>query len=169
MQIVPKLGRYGHKRQEQPSHLVMIVGTDRLQLKLLETVFGLKGCRTLRMSPSQDVVTTARRHHPSLLVLSCGPCPDAGLELVEWLRDDEKLCDLPIVAITGTSRLDAGGTCPNTQCDVFLVMPFRISVLTDIAEKLFDDHHGVSKPIDDMPMPLVNNSAISSRRTKIRR
>ena len=51
-----------------------------------------------------DALTLARVHRPDLILMDIQLPEVSGLEVTKWLKEDEELRDIPVVAVTAFAR-----------------------------------------------------------------
>ncbi len=97
--------------------VVLVVEPNPLMAELLRTMLRPLEVRTV---DPEDVVRTARRRRPALIIselLLRGP---DGLELCRTLREDERVADTPVLVL---SVLDAREEALEAGADAFVLKP----------------------------------------------
>ena len=86
--------------QRRDRRTLVAVDDDPVDLDLLEAVLGPQGWRVVRATGGEEGVRTVRRERPAVVVLDL-LMPDVdGFAVVEQLRADPHLDDVPIVVLT---------------------------------------------------------------------
>jgi len=107
--------------------LVLIVEDNDLNMKLFRDLIEAQGFRTLHTRDGMTVLPLARAHKPDLILMDIQLPEVSGLEIITWLKDDQELKTIPIVAVTAFAmkgdeeKIRAGG------CDDYLAKPIAIS------------------------------------------
>ncbi len=114
--------------------LVMVVDDDLDQLEILE--YRLKQLRfeVIKLNSGQEVVSTALKNLPDLIILDIH-LPDAsGLELCEQLADHQATSTVPVVIVSGSDEPDVVRAARQAGCRFFLRKPYDPNALLLIAE-----------------------------------
>ena len=82
------------------SKTILIVEDNELNMKLFHDLLDAHGYATIQTMDGAEVVDLARKHHPDLILMDIQLPEVSGLEVVKWIKDDEDLKSIPIVAVT---------------------------------------------------------------------
>jgi two-component system, cell cycle response regulator DivK len=110
---------------------VLIVEDNELNMKLFHDLLDAHGYATIQTRNGMDVLQLARTHRPSLILMDIQLPEVSGLEVTRWLKDDDELRDIPVIAVTAFAmkgdeeRIRGGG------CEAYISKP--ISVVSFIA------------------------------------
>ena len=103
---------------------VLIVEDNELNMKLFHDLLHAHGFNTVQTRS----LTLARRHRPDVILMDIQLPEVSGLEVTKWLKDDDELREIPVIAVTAFAmkgdedRIRAGG------CQGYISKP--ISVVT---------------------------------------
>jgi len=112
---------------------VIICDDDQSILELLGLVAETAGCQPLTLSKSLDVMKAIREERPALVVLDLWMPVMSGDMILQTIRKDAELKDLP-VAIISASR-DGRQIAELNGATEYLAKPFDIMDLTGIFKK----------------------------------
>ena len=107
---------------------VLIVEDNELNMKLFHDLLAAHGYRTIQTRNGFDALELARQHRPDLILMDIQLPEVSGLEVTKWIKDDESIREIPIVAVTAFAmkgdeeRIRSGG------CEAYISKP--ISVMT---------------------------------------
>ncbi len=107
---------------------VLIVEDNELNMKLFNDLLAAHGYRVIQTRNGFDALDLARKHKPDLVLMDIQLPEVSGLEVTKWLKDDENLRHIPIIAVTAFAmkgdeeRIRSGG------CEAYISKP--ISVMT---------------------------------------
>ena len=110
------------------SKTVLIVEDNELNMKLFHDLLDAHGFKTVQTRSGLDALALARKHRPDVILMDIQLPEVSGLEVTKWLKDDDELCHIPIIAVTAFAmkgdedRIRAGG------CQAYISKP--ISVMT---------------------------------------
>src|SRR5437016_5395067 len=82
------------------SKLVMIVEDNDLNMKLFRDLLQAHGYRTMHTRDGMEVLTLARKHRPSLIIMDIQLPEISGLDVTKWLKNDPDLKSIPVIAVT---------------------------------------------------------------------
>ena len=107
---------------------VLIVEDNELNMKLFHDLLDVNGYATIQTRNGLEVIDLARMHRPDLILMDIQLPEISGLEVTKWLKNDEQLADIPVIAVTAFAmkgdeeRIRSGG------CEAYISKP--ISVVT---------------------------------------
>lgn len=107
---------------------VLIVEDNELNMKLFNDLLVAHGYRIIQTRNGFDAMELARTHRPDLILMDIQLPEISGLEVTRWLKDDEGLRHIPVIAVTAFAmkgdeeRIRSGG------CEAYISKP--ISVMT---------------------------------------
>lgn len=107
---------------------VLIVEDNELNMKLFHDLLAAHGYRTIQTRNGFDALDLARKHRPDLILMDIQLPEVSGLEVTKWIKDDDDLRMIPIIAVTAFAmkgdeeRIRSGG------CEAYISKP--ISVLS---------------------------------------
>ncbi|MBV9996596.1 MAG: response regulator [Caulobacteraceae bacterium] len=121
---------------------VLIVEDNELNMKLFHDLLEAQGYETLETREGLQALTLARQHHPDLILMDIQLPEISGLEVTKWLKDDETLADIPVVAVTAFAmkgdeeRIRAGG------CAAYIAKPISISHFLETIKRFLEPTAG---------------------------
>ena len=90
----------GPAGQVMMSKKVLIVEDNELNMKLFHDLLDSQGYETLQTREGLQALALARAHHPDLILMDIQLPEISGLEVTKWLKDDEELNHIPVIAVT---------------------------------------------------------------------
>lgn len=106
---------------------VLIVEDNELNMKLFNDLLEKNGRRTLRTKSGVEAVALAREHRPDLILMDIQLPEVSGLEVTRWLKDDEELRSIPVVAITAFAMKGDEEKIRQGGCEAYLSKPISIA------------------------------------------
>ncbi len=113
----------------------MIVDDDRTTCALLQTLLELDGFEVVVVNHGDDVIPSASREKPDLMLLDYHLADKRGVDILRTLRSQDAFADLPIVMTSGLDVKDEVMTSGATE---FLSKPFEPAHLPVLFNKLID-------------------------------
>ena len=84
---------------------VLIVEDNELNMKLFNDLLEAHGYQTVQTRNGVEAVELARKHHPDLILMDIQLPEVSGLQVTQWIKDDETLRDIPVIAVTAEGPL----------------------------------------------------------------
>jgi two-component system, cell cycle response regulator DivK len=106
---------------------ILIVEDNELNMKLLHDLLDAHGYRTLRTNDGIEALNIAREHHPDLILMDIRLPEVSGLEVTKFLKEDESVRSIPVVAITGFALKSDEDAIRKVGCDAYLTKPISIT------------------------------------------
>ena len=106
---------------------VMIVEDNELNMKLFHDLLDAHGYRTLQTRNGFDALKIAREHRPNLILMDIQLPEVSGLEVTKWLKDDEELRDIPVIAVTAFAMKGDEERIRQGGCEAYLSKPISVA------------------------------------------
>jgi two-component system cell cycle response regulator DivK len=119
----------------RPSKCVLIVEDNELNMKLFHDLLHAHGYRTVLTRNGLDALELARLHKPNLILMDIQLPEVSGLEVTRWLKDDDQLRRIPVVAVTAFAmkgdeeRIRSGG------CEAYLSKPISVALFLETVRR----------------------------------
>jgi len=115
-------------RESQPMpKTVLIVEDNELNMKLFNDLLEANGHSTLQTKSGVEAVALARIHSPDLILMDIQLPEISGLEVTRWLKDDEQLRSIPIIAITAFAMKGDEEKIRQGGCEAYLSKPISVA------------------------------------------
>ena len=89
---------------------VLIVEDNELNMKLFRDLLEAHGYKTIETRDGMEALALARAHRPDLILMDIQLPEVSGLEVTKWLKEDDSLKSIPVVAVTATTGIDASSS-----------------------------------------------------------
>jgi two-component system, cell cycle response regulator DivK len=110
---------------------VLIVEDNELNMKLFHDLLDAHGYRTLQTRTGMEALKLAREHRPDLILMDIQLPEVSGLEVTKWLKDDDELREIPVIAVTAFAMKGDEARIRQGGCEADISKP--ISVVTFLA------------------------------------
>ena len=121
---------------------VLIVEDNELNMKLFHDLLEARGYNILQTREGMEALRLARQHRPDLILMDIQLPEISGLEVTKWLKDDESLAHIPVIAVTAFAmkgdeeRIRAGG------CAAYIAKPISVGHFLDTVKKYLEPAEG---------------------------
>jgi two-component system, cell cycle response regulator DivK len=105
---------------------ILIVEDDELTMQLFNDLLEAHGYKTLQTRNGKEALELTRLHKPDLILVDIQLPEVSGLQVTQWIKQDEELRHIPVIAITAFAmkgdeeRILAGG------CEAYMSKPISI-------------------------------------------
>jgi len=117
------------------SKSVLIVEDNELNMKLFHDLLDAQGYGTLQTRSGVDALTIARRHRPDLILMDIQLPEVSGLEVTKWLKDDEQLRDIPVIAVTAFAMKGDEERIRQGGCEAYISKPISIGAFLETVRR----------------------------------
>ncbi|HZH11818.1 MAG TPA: response regulator [Microvirga sp.] len=106
---------------------VLIVEDNELNMKLFNDLLEAHGYATLKTSHGIEAMELARAHKPDLILMDIQLPEVSGLEVTRWLKADEELRSIPVIAITAFAMKGDEERIREGGCEAYMSKPISVS------------------------------------------
>jgi len=108
---------------------VLIVEDNELNMKLFHDILDAHGYRTLQTPNGNDALALAREHRPDLIIMDIQLPEVSGLEVTRWIKDDDDLRDIPVIAVTAFAMKGDEERIREGGCEAYMAKPISVNAL----------------------------------------
>jgi two-component system cell cycle response regulator DivK len=105
---------------------VLIVEDNELNMKLFHDLLEAHGYKTIQTRNGKDALSLARQHRPDLVLMDIQLPEVSGLEVTRWLKDDQDLCEIPVVAVTAYAMKGDEERIRQGGCEAYISKPISV-------------------------------------------
>ncbi len=105
---------------------VLIVEDNELNMKLFNDLLEAHGFGTIQTRSGVEAVELTRNHKPDLILMDIQLPEVSGLQVIQWIKDDEALRHIPIVAITAFAMKGDEEKIRQSGCEAYLSKPISV-------------------------------------------
>ncbi len=105
---------------------VLVVEDNDLNMKLFHDVLEAGGYSVLQAKDGMEGWRLAREQRPDLILMDIQLPEVSGLEVTKWLKADETLKSIPVIAITAFAMAGDEEKIREGGCDAYIVKPISI-------------------------------------------
>ena len=108
------------------SKKVLIVEDNELNMKLFHDLLDSQGYQILQTREGLQAMALARQHMPDLILMDIQLPEISGLEVTKWLKDDEELAHIPIIAVTAFAMKGDEERILQGGCEGYISKPISV-------------------------------------------
>jgi two-component system cell cycle response regulator DivK len=111
--------------------VVLIVEDNELNMKLFHDLLDAHGYDTVQTRDGLSALELARRHRPDLIIMDIQLPEVSGLEVTKWLKEDEELKRIPVVAVTAFAMKGDEERIREGGCEAYISKPISVQKFLD--------------------------------------
>ncbi|MEC7029209.1 MAG: response regulator [Pseudomonadota bacterium] len=112
---------------------VLIVEDNELNMKLFHDLLEAHGIETIQTRSGVNVMELARENKPDLILMDIQLPEVSGLEVTKWLKGDEELKKIPVIAVTAFAMKGDEQKIREGGCEDYISKPISV---TDFMETI---------------------------------
>lgn len=117
---------------------VLIVEDNELNMKLFNDLLEAHGYETLQTKDGFKALELAREHTPDLILMDIQLPEVSGLEVTKWLKDDDSLSEIPVVAVTAFAMKGDEERIRDGGCEAYLSKPITVTTFIETVRQFLD-------------------------------
>ncbi len=115
---------------------ILVVEDNALNIKLFCDLLAAHGHQTEAVLDSRDALEAARGFRPDLVITDIQLPHVSGLELMELIRKDEDLRDVPIMAVTAYSGVGDDERIRAAGAQAYVSKPISVARFAETVDEL---------------------------------
>ena len=106
---------------------VLVVEDNELNMKLFHDLLQSRGYNILQTRNGLEAIDIAREHRPDLILMDIQLPEVSGLEVTRWLKADDELKGIPVIAITAFAMKGDEERIREGGCEAYLSKPISVA------------------------------------------
>ena len=119
---------------EAKDKTILIVEDNDLNMKLFNDVLEAQGYTILQSKDGMEALKMAREHLPDLILMDIQLPEVSGLEVTKWIKEDDRLRDIPIIAVTAFAMKGDEEKIREGGCEAYIPKPISVSMFIQTVE-----------------------------------
>ena len=128
---------------------VMIVEDNELNMKLFHDLLEAHGYQTVGTRNGIEALDLARKHRPDLILMDIQLPEVSGLEVTKWLKEDQELRGIPVVAVTAFAMKGDEERIREGGCEAYLSKPISVGKFIETIRHFLGQR--LKEIVDDRP------------------
>ena len=105
---------------------ILIVEDNELNMKLFRDLLEAQGYNVLQTRDGMQALDIARRERPDLIVMDIQLPQVSGLEVTKWIKADDDLKSIPVVAVTAFAMKGDEEKIREGGCEAYVAKPISV-------------------------------------------
>ena len=117
------------------SKSILVVEDNELNMKLFHDLLEAQGYNVLQSRDGMEALKVARTHKPDLILMDIQLPEVSGLEVTKWLKEDEDLRSIPVIAVTAFAMKGDEEKIREGGCEAYISKPISVVTFLETVEK----------------------------------
>jgi two-component system cell cycle response regulator DivK len=117
---------------------VLIVEDNELNMKLFHDLLEAHGYKTLQTRDGMQALELAREHRPDLILMDIQLPEVSGLEVTKWLKEDDELASIPVIAITAFAMKGDEEKIREGGCEAYIAKPISVGQFLETVRRFLE-------------------------------
>ena len=113
---------------------VLIVEDNELNMKLFHDLLDAHGYETFQTRDGLEALEIARQHLPDLILMDIQLPEVAGLEVTKWLKEDDALASIPVIAVTAFAMKGDEEKIREGGCEAYISKPISVATFLETVQ-----------------------------------
>ena len=114
---------------------LLVVEDNDARMMLVNDALEAHGYSILQAKDGMEAWRMAREHRPDLILMDIQLPNVSGLDVTKWLKADEALKSIPVIAITAFATAGDEEKIWEGGCDAYIVKPISVPNLLQTVER----------------------------------
>ena len=114
---------------------VLIVEDNDLNMKLFNDLLVAHGYGTLQTKDGVEALALAREHHPDLILMDIQLPEVSGLQVTQWIKEDDDLRMIPVIAVTAFAMKGDEEKIRDGGCEAYIAKPISVASFLQTVER----------------------------------
>ncbi|GAA6156717.1 response regulator [Pyruvatibacter sp.] len=120
------------------SKRVLIVEDNELNMKLFHDLLDAHGYETLQTRDGMEALEIARSERPDLILMDIQLPEVSGLEVTKWLKEDDTLKQIPVVAVTAFAMKGDEEKIRQGGCEAYIAKPISVAQFMETVQRFLN-------------------------------
>ena len=114
---------------------VLIVEDNDLNMKLFNDLLVAHGYGTLQTKDGVEALALAREHRPDLILMDIQLPEVSGLQVTQWIKEDDDLRMIPVIAVTAFAMKGDEEKIRDGGCEAYIAKPISVASFLQTVER----------------------------------
>ncbi|MDX1483932.1 MAG: response regulator [Alphaproteobacteria bacterium] len=138
-------------RAAKPQATILIVEDDALNTALFKDILAARGYALITAATGPEAIERLKETAPDLIIMDIVVPEISGLDLIRFVKADEALSAIPIVAVTSLPAQLYKDQIMAAGCDAYVAKPLSVTTLWATVDHLLTERRARGGP----PNPLM--------------
>jgi two-component system, cell cycle response regulator DivK len=130
-----EIGKQGADDTRPVRKKVLIVEDNDLNMKLFNDLLVAHGYGTLQTKDGVEALALARQHRPDLILMDIQLPEVSGLQVTQWIKQDDELRTIPVIAVTAFAMKGDEEKMRDGGCEAYIAKPISVTNFLQTVER----------------------------------
>ena len=117
---------------------ILIVEDNELNMKLFRDLLEAQGYDVIQTRDGMQALDLARSERPDLIVMDIQLPQVSGLEVTKWIKADDDLKHIPVVAVTAFAMKGDEEKIRDGGCEAYIAKPISVTDFLETVRRFLD-------------------------------
>ncbi len=122
------------------SKKILVVEDNRHNLELIRVVLEMKGYEVLEAEDGKRAMEILSKSTVDVILLDLQLPGISGYEVAEWIKNQEKLRDIPLIAVTAYATSEEEEKAKRVGCWGYITKPINTRTLDKEIERIIENY-----------------------------
>ena len=118
---------------------ILIVEDNELNMKLFRDLIEASGYSVVGTANGFEALDLARKHRPDLILMDIQLPGISGLEVTQWLKQDDELRTIPVVAVTAFAMKGDEERIRRGGCEGYISKPISVGSFIETVKSFVEN------------------------------
>ena len=118
---------------------VLVVEDNELNMKLFHDLLEANGYNIVQTRNGLEAIDLAREHKPDLILMDIQLPEVSGLEVTKWLKDDDELRNIPVIAVTAFAMKGDEERIRQGGCEAYISKPISVGTFIETVRRFIGE------------------------------
>jgi len=114
---------------------ILVVEDNELNMRLFRDLLTAQGHEVMGTDDGMEALTIAREQKPDLIVMDIQLPEVSGLDVTKWLKEDENLRSIPVIAVTAFAMKGDEEKIREGGCEAYIAKPISVTTFLETISK----------------------------------
>ena len=119
---------------------ILVVEDQEDNRQILRDLLGSIDIEMIEAHDGEMAVVQAEKHRPDLILMDIQLPEVSGLQVTQWLKDDDTLKSIPIIAVTAFAMKGDEEKIRQGGCEAYLSKPISVGKFLETIDKFLGPH-----------------------------
>lgn len=115
---------------------VLVIEDNELNMKLFCDLLTAFGFEPVQSRDGVKALELAHDHKPALIIMDINLPSVSGLDLTRWIKDDEELATIPVMAVTAFAMRSDEDRVKEAGCEAYMSKPIQMMPFLNRVQEL---------------------------------
>ena len=117
---------------------VLIIDDSPTEVHVFKSILERNQIQVSVATNGEDGIVMAEEHNPDLILMDIQLPEVSGLEVTKWIKEDDELSSIPIVAVTAFAMKGDEEKIRDGGCEAYIAKPISVTKFLETVRRFLD-------------------------------